>query len=270
MLWETKGMLWETKGTPYTSLLLLCRWVVSISMQINAVLEEVLGWRTSYFLLLNETQPATLELFRPPTRLCTMYEQKLKKLANSTICPVVALAILDAKAMHASGRHTDPERYAHLLRTNQLAMAYVVHDKRSRSMPRLASAVKREIADAVNAIGVSLQSYEVQPLLDACRRNYRAQKWDPLVNTHSVQIYTHSPANSLSLTDTHSLTCSLTHSPTHPLTRSLTRSLTHSLTHPLTHSLTTHSLIRSIIYHLRFHHSFIPIGSGACSSDLAP
>ena len=148
-------------------------------MQINAVLEEVLGWRTSYFLLLNETQPATLELFRPPTRLCTMYEQKLKKLANSTICPVVALAVLDAKAMHASGRHTDPERYAHLLRTNQLAMAYVVHDKRSRSMPRLASAVKREIADAVNAIGVSLQSYEVQPLLDACRRNYRAQKWDP-------------------------------------------------------------------------------------------
>ncbi len=183
-------------------------------MQINAVLEEVLGWRASYFLLHNEPQ-ATLEVIRPPTRLCTMQEQTVKKLANSTICPVVALSILDAKSMHAAGKRTDPQRFAHLLRTNQLAMAYVVHDKRSRSMPRLASAVKREIADAVNAIGVSLQSYEVQPLLDACRRNYRAQKWDPLVSKHSV----------------YSLTHPLTHSPTHSCTHTTSDSFVHSFIH---------------------------------------
>ncbi len=227
-----KGHTVGNKGhTISYSLLLLCRWVVSVNLQINAVLEEVLGWRASYFLLHDEVQPVTLEVLRPPTRLCTMLEQKVKKLANSTICPVVALSILDAKAMHAAGKRTDPQRFAHLLRSNQLAMAYVVHDKRSRSMPRLASAVKREIAEAVNAVGVSLQSYEVQPLLDACRRNYRAQKWDPLVSTHSVQLYTHSP--------------------THPLTvtHSLARSLTHSLTHPLIHA-SIHSYIYSIIYSL--------------------
>lgn len=207
-------------------------------MQVNAVLEEVLGWRASYFLLRDEVQPVTLDVLRPPTRLCTMLEQKVKKLANSTICPVVALSILDAKAMHAAGKRTDPQRFAHLLRTNQLAMAYVVHDKRSRSMPRLAGAVKREIADAVNAVGVSLQPYEVQPLLDACRRNYRAQKWDPLVSTHSVRSFTHS--------------LSFTHSITHLLTHSLTHSLIHSLTHPLTHS---HSFIHS--FNRSFVHSFV-------------
>ena len=106
-------------------------------------------------------------------------------------------------------------------------------------MPRLASAVKREIADAVNAIGVSLQSYEVQPLLDACRRNYRAQKWDPLVSTHSVNLYIHS----------------LTHS----LTHLLTRSLAHSLTHALTHS-SMHPFIHSLV-------PCRPVGSGLCSPE---
>ncbi len=188
------------------------------------------AWLASFYFLLHDEPQATIEVLRPPTRLCTMQEQTVKKLANSTICPVVALSILDAKSMHAAGKRTDPQRFAHLLRTNQLAMAYVVHDKRSRSMPRLASAVKREIADAVNAIGVSLQAYEVQPLLDACRRNYRAQKWDPLVSTHYVK---------------------LTHSLARLLARSLTYALTHSSIHP--------SILSLVPCH--------PLGSGMCSPE---
>ncbi len=136
----------------------------------------------SYLRLHDEKQPPTLALLRPPTRLTGMLEQNIIKLANSKICPVATWAVLDAKAMHAAGHRTDPQRFAHMLRTNQLSMAYVVHDKRSLSVPRLASVDRREIADVVaDAVGVKIQPYEVQPLLDACQKNYSAQKWDPLV-----------------------------------------------------------------------------------------
>ena len=59
-------------------------------------------------------------------------------------------------------------------------MAYVVHDKHDINIPRLAPTVKREIATALaTALGIIIQPYEVQPVLDACRRNYSTQTWDP-------------------------------------------------------------------------------------------
>ena len=54
-------------------------------------------------------------------------------------------------------------------------MAYFVHDKGDRSKPKLASSVKNALAAA---LGITMQSYEAQPFLDACRRNYRVQTWD--------------------------------------------------------------------------------------------
>ena len=80
----------------------------------------------------------------------------------------------------SAGCCIDPERFERLLKSNQLAMAYVVHDKRSINIPRLAPKVKEEIATALAAaLGITIQPHEVQPVLDACRRNYSTQTWDP-------------------------------------------------------------------------------------------
>lgn len=79
--------------------MLLCRWLLAISLQANAVLEEILGWRVSYLrsdsMYSNDT--SKLELLRPPTRFSILSEQNILKLANSNICPVAAWRVLDAR-----------------------------------------------------------------------------------------------------------------------------------------------------------------------------
>lgn len=158
------------------------RWLLAISLQANAVLEEILGWRVSFLRsdVMDSRAASKLELLRPPTRFSILSEQTILKLANSNICPVAAWIVLDLKCEHAAGKYTNPKRFQRMLKTNEYAMAYLVHDKRSFSIPRLAPTVKAEIAAALAAaLGITIQPYEVQPLLDACRRNYSRQTWDP-------------------------------------------------------------------------------------------
>ncbi|KAL3136216.1 hypothetical protein ABBQ32_007230 [Trebouxia sp. C0010 RCD-2024] len=87
---------------------------------------------------------------------------------------------MDAQGALNVEQYSDPKEFERLLKTNKLAMAFLVHDKRGFSIPRLAPTVKAEVAKALaEALGITIQPYEVQPLLDACRRNYSRQNWDP-------------------------------------------------------------------------------------------
>ena len=81
----------------------LFRWLLAISLQVNAVLEEMLGWRASYLRTdsIVQKDASTVELLRPPTRFSILSEQTIIKLSNSRICPVAAWIVVSTKADQA-------------------------------------------------------------------------------------------------------------------------------------------------------------------------
>ena len=86
-------------------LIMRCRWLLAISLQVNAVLEEALGWRASYIGSdsIAQKHATKLKLLRPPTRFSILSEQTIIKLTNPKICPVAAWIPMSVESDRVAG-----------------------------------------------------------------------------------------------------------------------------------------------------------------------
>ena len=101
---------------------MICRWLLAISLQVNAVLEEMLGWRALYLQsdTMADNHTTKLELLRPTTRFSIVSEQTIIKLTNARICPVAAWIPLSVESKRAAGQSCNLLRtvsHSHMLAT---------------------------------------------------------------------------------------------------------------------------------------------------------
>ena len=80
-----------------------CRFIATVSLQVPAILYEILTWQWCFCL---GKEDHSLKLMRYTTRFSRSTSQELLQAPNPKLCPMAALNTLHAKHMHKAGDNT--------------------------------------------------------------------------------------------------------------------------------------------------------------------
>ena len=173
-------MSWPGSAQPNVSMLCLhgigvgCRLVVTLCVQANVTIEEVLTWKSADRKV---EQPHCLLVEQSESRIGAKRDIIVPRLSNVRTCPMSLMAVMTVSRGMIGGRTSITE----LIKAGYASKMYLIHDPDNPLKPITPNNIKRQLVKALAKISISVQPYEVQSLLSATRTNCEVKAYNTQV-----------------------------------------------------------------------------------------